>query len=187
MSRKGEKKQGTKSDRRKARKLYDGGYTFAAISREMGFDRNTIARWAKQENWRGLNLAEGLTPPTRSEKARQANTVKPRKPGQPENVVELRTVPYSNNSGAPGDDLDNLTMVTDALRWVSTSIENAAVERDYRGLGVLATSLDKLIQLRLKLSPQSARALAQRAIELELTPESFIDALAEQWRLKGAA
>lgn len=178
MSKKGEKKHGTKAIRTKARKLYDQSWTFSAIAREIGFDRNTIARWAKEENWRELNLAEELSPPTPTKKQSQRKQTK----ATAAKVVQLRSA-EGEQVEAPRDELDNLEMVVTALGYVCDSIRDAAAEHDYRGLGILATSLEKLIQLRLKLSPQSARALAQRAIELELTPESFIDALAEQWRL----
>lgn len=160
------------------------GAQWAEISRRLkaeGHDRcepSTIRKWSVSGHWRALQLAAAEQP------AKEAAIAAKTKPQNRPDSPRPATVATLQGHRERKADLEH---VLDAIAEVVAAIGEARAERDYRPIGSLATALCKLIELKLKLSPQSAADLAERAVELQLTPEAFLDELAEAWRVKELA
>ena len=167
-------KPAPKATKDRAYQLYlQLGSQWAEISRRLkseGHDRcepSTVRQWHRREDWQARALADGGN-------AGEVAKVEP-KSRRPAPVADL---------AAHRERKSDLENVKDAISAVVQTIEDARALQEYRAIGSLATALCKLIELKLKISPASASELAQRAIELGLSPEQFLEELMDAWRVK---
>lgn len=136
-----------------------------AIAQKLDVSRRTVERWATDDaegKWTDLKAARKVVAIGEARAAREEEIPRPRR---------------SRSTG----NLDPLELVDTALYDVSGMMGGGD---DGREVAALAGALCKLIELKLKLEPPTAAALAERVITLGFTPHEFAAALKEQWRLK---
>lgn len=144
-----------------------GNESLAAIATQFGVGERTVEGWSKEGGWDGLKKASKVVPIGEGKKKE-----KPSRSTSQEDTPRIRRSPSS---------LDPVQLVDTALYDVSGMMGGGD---DGREVAALAGALCKLIELKLKLEPPTAAALAERVITLGFTPHEFAAALKEQWRLK---
>ncbi|MBD2156220.1 helix-turn-helix domain-containing protein [Leptolyngbya sp. FACHB-16] len=144
-----------------------GNESLSAIASQFGVGERTVEGWSKEGGWDGLKKASKVVPIGEGKKKA--------KPAQANDYDDAPRIRRSPNS------LDPLQLVDTALYDVSGMMGGG---EDGREIAALAGALCKLIELKLKLEPPTAAALAERVIALGLTPHEFAAALKDQWRLK---
>lgn len=145
-----------------------------AIAQKLGVSRRTVERWATEDEegkWTDLKTARKVVGISEARAAREDVAPRPKRSQKAEDFKPLQLVDLALNdvSGmmagreCMGDD-GPITMISG---------------RDMAGL---ASALCKLIELRLKLAPPTAEALAERAIALGYSPQEFAAELRRQWQ-----
>lgn len=83
--------------------------------------------------------------------------------------------PTAKNVGA----IDEISVLETAIADLSAGIADG--ETPIKSKESAATALVRLLEYREKLMPKSAATLAERAIELGITPELFLEELRQAW------
>lgn len=76
-------------------------------------------------------------------------------------------------------ELDEIATIEAAIADLSTGI--ADTDTPIKSKEAAATALVRLLEYRQKLAPTSAAELAERAIELGISPDDFLEQLRSQW------
>jgi hypothetical protein len=157
----------------KAKEAFLAGETIAAIATRFEMSRRQIERWAKAGNWREAKEALGKT-----------NVVPMQKPKA---VVQTTAPPMRSKRKA--SEIDELQIVELAIADLSAAMYAASNSSDdngkgidVRALGGLAGGLVRLLEYRRKICPPTAAELAELAIAIGYSPETFMQALHEAWR-----
>jgi transposase-like protein len=158
----------------KAKTAFLAGETIAAIARRFEMSRRQIERWAEAGNWREEKKALGKT-----------NVVPMQKP----NAKPQTTTAPPTRSKRKASEIDELEIVELAIADLSAAMYAASKSSDdngkgidVRALGGLAGGLVRLLEYRRKICPPTAAELAELAIALGCSPETFMQALHETWR-----
>jgi transposase-like protein len=149
-----------KTVQEKAKEAFLAGETIAAIATRYDMSRRQIERWAKAGLWR-------------EEKQGKTNVVPMAKPKPSQAASPVRAKRQAR-------EMDELEIVNAAIADLSAALAGAS--EDLRALGGLAGGLIRLLEYRRKVNPPTAAELAEMAIALGYTPETFMLALRETWR-----
>lgn len=146
-------------DRRaEAKRLYlEEGRTQREIAEIFGVSTRTIERWADKDGW-GQRIKKVIP------------------------IKSTRSPDYEPGPRSVRGKIDENKIVDGAI--VSLDYLLSRPDLDTRGVGGIATALVKLLEYRRKIQPPTAAELANQAIELGYSPEQFLSALREQWRLQ---
>lgn len=153
--------------REQAKALFMQGVTISDIARQLDVARRTVQRWKDEGNWETLKAS--ITPP-RAERPKIIDLHAPR----PEPAPRPRRQP-------PGE-MDLLQTVEFAIADASTVLSSASEMNNAQGFGSAAGALVRLIELRLKLQPLTAKDLAEAAIRMGLRPNEFMQELRDAWQ-----
>lgn len=81
-----------------------------------------------------------------------------------------------------GEELEELEVINLAIADLAAALGSG--ETDSRSLGGIAGGLVRLLEYRRKIQPRTAAELAEVAIAMGVSPDQFMAALREQWRLR---
>ncbi|MBD2771158.1 hypothetical protein [Iningainema tapete] len=132
------------------------------IAVQLGVTRRTIDRWAMDGNWRNLREANSQT------------NVVPITSRQPKPKTQHPLPAFHSIRHAKIDDLE---IIESALSQLHASLPEA----EDKSKGALAGAIARLVELRRKLQPETVRELAERAIELGVGPDEFLQELRNAW------
>jgi len=144
------------------KRMFERGVSVAGIAEAHGVDRKTVYTWAKAGGW------------TRPADRAQAT-------------------PAGGDGGDGGDQravVDGGPIIVDdilaeTLHNLRAAMDASLKNFDYRPVPNLATSIVKTLEAWERRHPASPAALAMLAVEMGLKPRQFMEAVVEQWRLKG--
>jgi hypothetical protein len=162
----------------KAKEAFLAGETIAAIATRFEMSRRQIERWAKAGNWREEKEALGKT-----------NVVPMQKPNAKPQTTTAPPTRSKRKTSEKASEIDELEIVEFAIADLSAAMYAASKSGDdngkgidVRALGGLAGGLVRLLEYRRKICPPTAAELAELAIALGCSPETFMQALHETWR-----
>ncbi len=143
----------------------ESGESIAAIAAQFGISERTIYRWMEADpegDWVALRKARGIVKP-------KLQVIS--------NATPHTLLPPPARPRRSGD-INELEIVDLAISDLSTKI---AGDIDARSLGGCAGALCRLIELRRKLVPPTAAALAEQVIALGISPSEFVAELKKRW------
>ena len=200
----------SQDDKRKeiAKAKYIVSIPIQDIADFIGVSRRTIERWAETGKWQDLRSALLLTERPRQRSSASAERTLTRtlsQAGNTEtqfpatNIIPLReifgtedfvpkisrpkpiyptdetlTPRYTSSTGKT----DDIQVVIAAIADLHATLPVA----ENKSKGGIAGAIARLVELKRKLQPETAADLAARAIELEITPDEFMQALKEAWQ-----
>lgn len=140
--------------------------TLQEIAKKLKVSDRTVQTWSSEDNWELQRTAH-----------REIN--------KPQNVVAIESArqprenPRSIRRAHPENTLE---ILNDAIAELYGDLDHA-VGKDK---AAIANSLKGLLEYREKLQPPSASDLVKRAIELGYTPDTFMQALRDEWQRQKA-
>ncbi|MBW4433073.1 MAG: helix-turn-helix domain-containing protein [Pelatocladus maniniholoensis HA4357-MV3] len=145
-------------DQRKeiAKAKFITGVHIQEIADSLGVSRRTIERWAAEGNWRDL---------------------------QQTNIVHLKPKPINSSPKLElpkirsVESLDDIGIVEAALSELHASLPEA----DDKSKGGIAGAIARLVELKRKIKPETVADLVERAIELGVSPDEFLQQLRDAW------
>lgn len=164
-----------------AKKLsLEQGLTQAAIAQRLGVSQRTVERWASEDGWGARKKAQA--------KVISINEAKSQ-PSQPPPASTHNNPPSVRPRRQRGE-VDELEIVEDAIENLATLLGCSGMSDgsdrpiDTRGIGGIAGALVKLLEYRRKIQPPTAAELAEQAIAMGVSPDQFMQALRDAWRLR---
>jgi transposase-like protein len=158
-------------DRAAVKRAYlDSTDSMAQVAQRFGLTSRTVERWASEEGWAAERKGRSLS----NEPAKAVVTeVLPTEPmPKPQPIARRRAT----------EQIDELEIIDTAILDIRAAMGGGSDSVDLRSLGSAASGLCRLVELRLKLQPKTAADLAKQAMQLGIKPETFLQALAEQWQ-----
>ncbi len=134
------------------RAYFASGESYAAIATRFGISERAVEKRASEEGW-----ARSRTQISEEIQAPKA------KPAKRPTVTA---------------DLDALTTIDLAIADLSADMADSPIKSKESA----ATALVRLLEYRQKLAPTTAAELAERAIELGITPDQFLEELRQAWQ-----
>jgi hypothetical protein len=149
----------------------EGHATLKELALKYGVGKSTLMNRASTEKWTTLKKA-GVTE-SENNKTDDTDDSDDVEVLRPRIKPKLRVI-------TPGSYFERTEeILDDAISILSEALPEARV----RSAEATALALCKLLELRQKLSPPSALDLAEKAIELGISPTEFMRELKEGWRL----
>ncbi len=150
-----------------AKALFMQGLSYPDISKRLvgeGHSRcsvGAVRKWCYEKGWRAERIADqpeqaGTHPravlsPQDRDRPSDTPTIAPAKPGRENRLGDIRQ----------------------ALGVVVAAISGANSQQDYRAIGVLTSSLEKLSRLEAEWAPENPAEIAAMLISLGYSPDSF--------------